>query len=78
MEQRNDISVIQKLHDSEINARISSFFDGQWRAEIGDEMNGFKKSQDTEDFNSAESALSEMALEIYPDSDFAKANPKAE
>ena len=34
-------TVIAAIHDSEINGEISWFFDGTWRVQLGDEMNGF-------------------------------------
>ena len=65
------MSIMQKLHDSEINARISSFYDGSWTWEIGDEMNGFKAEGFAKSFEAAETALAASARGLYPDSYFA-------
>ena len=35
-------SFIEALHDSEINGEIGGFFDGVWRAKIGDPWNGYR------------------------------------
>ena len=67
-------SFIADLHDSEINGEIGWFFDGVWRAKIGDPWNGYRAEKD--DFMSlAEAAkwLRSKAIELYPDSEFAKA-----
>lgn len=71
------MNIFQQLHDSEINGRISSFFDRQWRAELGDEMNGFVEHRDADTYAGAEAALAEMAVKHYPDSDFAKAQTQS-
>jgi len=39
--------VMKALYASEINCGVQSFWDGEWQAWIGDEMNGIKY----EDFN---------------------------
>jgi hypothetical protein len=65
-------NIFQELHDSEINGRISSFFDGSWRVELGDEMNGFVDDDDASTYAEAEAALARMAIKRYPDSAFAK------
>lgn len=70
------MSIFQELHDSEINGRISCFYDSQWRAELGDDMNGWKATRDADTFAGAEKALAEMACVYYPDSDFAAARQK--
>lgn len=35
---------LKRLYDLEINVRLSSFWDGGWTVEIGDEMNGFTET----------------------------------
>lgn len=36
---------MQLLHDlHEVNARVDSFFDGQWNVRIGDDVNGYRES----------------------------------
>jgi hypothetical protein len=66
------MNIFQELHDSEINGRISSFFDGSWRVELGDEMNGFTAEDEASSYAEAEAVLARMAIERYPDSAFAK------
>ena len=39
-------SLLEDLHDSEINGEIGCFFDGVWRAKIGDPWNGFQVETD--------------------------------
>ena len=67
-------SFLEDFHDSEINGEIGWFFDGVWRAKIGDPWNGYRAEQDG--FVSLSQAidwLRSKAIEIYPDSEFAKA-----
>ena len=62
----------QALHDSEINCRLESFYDGGWTAWLGDEMNGFpfaKVRGDT--FEECVSALADQACAVFPESVFA-------
>lgn len=35
------VSIIQELHDSEINVALQSFLDGVFEVKIGDRVNGF-------------------------------------
>jgi hypothetical protein len=37
-------SELKRLYDLEVNVRLSSFWDGDWTVEIGDEMNGFTET----------------------------------
>ena len=68
-------SFIEDLHDSEINGEIGWFFDGMWRAKIGDPWNGYRAEVDGL-MSLAEAAkwLRSKAIELYPDSDFAKSH----
>jgi len=34
------MNILQRLHDSEINAGFQAFFEGEWTAWIGDDLNG--------------------------------------
>lgn len=65
-------NVMQALHNSEINASISSFFDGEWKASLGDEMNGFSEVTYAESFADAEIALHRMTMRHFPNSVYAR------
>jgi len=67
------MSIMQKLYDSEINASISTFWDGGFDVKLGDPMNGFDNETTVKTFAEAEAWLAETAALIYPDSVFAKA-----
>lgn len=64
-------SMMQRLHDSEINSSISSFYDGCWDWKLGDYMNGWKAEGQERSFEKAEEALAQAALEHFPQSTFA-------
>ena len=66
------MSIIQDLHDSEINCTVSTFFDGCFDWKLGDEMNGFKAQGSARSFAEAERQLAATARRIYPDSAFAQ------
>jgi hypothetical protein len=65
-------SFIEDLHDSEINGEIGWFFDGVWCAKIGDPHNGYKAEGTFMSLRQATEWLRSKAIEIYPDSEFAK------
>ena len=69
-------SILQQLHDSEINCGVKCFWDSCWTAWIGDDMNGIK-SENTglENFARCEMWLREEALRLFPNSAFAKDLP---
>ena len=59
--------LLEDLNDSEINGEIGWFFDGVWRAKIGDPWNGYLAAEDG--FPSlAEAAdwLRSKAVELFP------------
>ena len=62
------------LHDSEINGEIGWFFDALWCAKIGDKLNGYKAEDTFASLAQAAEWLQSKAIELYPDSDFAKAH----
>lgn len=64
--------VLQRLHDSEINASIGSFYDGCFTAKLGDEMNGFIAEETLPTMVEAERWLQNEAIARFPDSVFAK------
>jgi hypothetical protein len=61
------------LHDSEINVEISVFNDAEWRAKLGDPVNGYRAEQIFGSLGQAAKWLRAKAIEIYPKSEFAKA-----
>lgn len=65
------MSVLQQLHDSEINGSISSFYDGVWTVRLGDDMNGYKEECIVSTYTEAEKALVDLAIKHYPNSKFA-------
>ena len=65
-------SFITGLHDSEINGEILWFFDNVWGVKIGDRLNGYKAETTFPSFPQAMRWLRDKALELYPDSEFAK------
>ena len=54
-------SIIQLLHDVEVNASISSFYDGGWTVKLGDEVNGFIAEAQVGSFEEAERWLYDKA-----------------
>ena len=64
--------VIRDLRDSEINAEIGWFYDGVWWAKVGDEVNGFGGEGRSASLAEAAEWLRQKAIELYPDSVFAK------
>lgn len=64
--------VMPALYASEINCGIQSFWDGEWQAWIGDEMNGIKMEDFNIPFDDLGEWLHESALRCYPESDYAK------
>lgn len=64
-------SMMQRLHDSEINSSISSFYDGCFDWKLGDDMNGYKAEGQTRTYEMAEAALAAAAVEHFPQSTFA-------
>jgi hypothetical protein len=60
------------LHDSEINGEIGWFYDGVWYAKIGDKLNGYVAEEGFISLDQAADWLRDKAIELYPDSEFAK------
>ena len=66
-------SFITDLHASEINGEISWFFDNVWGAKIGDKLNGYMaETAELPSLGHAARWLCDRALELYPESEFAK------
>lgn len=66
------IRVISALHDSQINGEISWLLDGCWRVRIGDQWNGYKAEETVNDLFDAVVWFRTKAVELYPDSGFAR------
>ena len=66
-------SLLEDLHDSEINGEISWFYDNVWGAKVGDKLNGYlAETAELPSLGNAARWLCDRALEFYPDSAFAK------
>lgn len=66
------MSVMQDLYDDEINFTVSTFWDGGFEVQIGDDMNGFKASATFWHWGQVEQWLIAEAIKHWPKSDFAK------
>ena len=66
------MSVLQALYDSEINFKLSTFWDAGFAWQLGDEMNGFKAAGCADTLAEAEQELASAAKAHFPDSHFAK------
>lgn len=64
--------MFQKLHDSEINFQVSSFFDGEFTVRLGDEMNGWLAEKIVSSWDEVPECLKALAIQHFPDSDFAR------
>jgi hypothetical protein len=64
-------SVFQRLYDSEINFRVSCFWDNRFDVALGDEMNGFGAKANLETWGEVEQWFEENARRLYPNSKFA-------
>lgn len=71
------MSILQRLYDSEINAKIEWFWDSGFDVTLGDHMNGYVDSMNTRDWAEAEAWLRDKAIEHWPQSDFAKSQRTA-
>lgn len=71
--------VIRALYASEINCRISTFWDAGITVELGDEANGFRESAtfDIGEMDKAALWLDERVRAHYPHSVYAKPRPPA-
>ena len=66
------MSVFQDLYHSEINFKVSTFWDGGFDVFLGDEMNGFKARVILNRWGEVEAWLTHRAIEAFPDSLFAE------
>lgn len=66
------LSILQSLHDSEINWSLSAFYDGNYVARLGDEWNGFVAQETCHSIDEAIAWLDRTARDKYPGSVHAK------
>jgi hypothetical protein len=66
-------TVIPDLYNSEINVKIEWFWDGSFHVALGDDMNGWDAESHFDQWVDALEWLQTKAIEIYPESSFAKA-----
>lgn len=62
------LTILQRLHDSEINFAISCFYDSCWTVKLGDDMNGFTAETQVNNYVEALAWLDKEARERFPDS----------
>jgi hypothetical protein len=60
------------LHDSEINGKVSWFFDGVWTIKLNDPHSGYDAEADVSSPEEAADWLRETAIKLFPNSKFAK------
>jgi hypothetical protein len=65
-------SVLQRLHDSEINVELSSFYDCGFWWKLGDEMNGYVAEGHASTPDEAVARIVRAAIQHYPNSHFAR------
>ncbi len=68
----NLATIMTALHDSEINGQVSWFFDRGWSVKLGDSMNGYETEAVVASTEEAAEWLREAAVQLYPESEFAK------
>lgn len=62
------LKILKCLYENEINWRLSCFWDGGYRIELGDEINGFQiGAQGFETINEAIEWLFKEACTLYPE-----------
>lgn len=65
------MSVFQDLYDSEINFKISCFWDAGFDVALGDDLDGVKDSTNVHRVGEIEPWLTKAAINYYPNSRFA-------
>ncbi len=68
------MNVMQELYNSEINFSVSCFWDGGFDVTIGDDMNGYNFKGYARTWFDVEEVLTREALQLYPNSKFARRN----
>jgi hypothetical protein len=67
----NSFEQLKKLHASEINFRIETFWDAGFRWKLGDDVNGYVAEGDAKTLEDAAWLLAGAAREHFPESQFA-------
>ena len=68
----NLTNVLEDLYESEINFHIGTFWDAGYDVFLGDHLNGYiDESLQIDTIEEVAQELIRMAIEHYPDSDFA-------
>lgn len=70
-------TIIEALHDSEINGEVSWFFDNTWRVKLGDRDNGYVAEAIVASAEEAAEWLRANAVRRYPQSRFAMMYPRS-
>jgi hypothetical protein len=70
-------TVIEALHDSEINGAVSWLFDDVWHVVLGDSHNGIDAEATVGSPQEAAEWLRANAVRRYPHSEFAKQFPRS-
>jgi hypothetical protein len=65
-------TIIEALHESEINGSVSWFFDDLWSVALGDPNKGFDAEATVYSSQEAAEWLRANAARLHPDSKFAK------
>jgi hypothetical protein len=65
-------SVMQRLYDSEINFKVSAFYDDGFHVELADELNGIRAEARLSTWADVEEWLAGMARVHFPTSAFAR------
>jgi hypothetical protein len=68
----DNVSIFQRLYDSEINFEVSCFWDGEFDVRLGDAINGFVAQDKVPTWEEVAPWLRAQALFHYPHSGFAK------
>ena len=65
------VTELQQIYDSEINVRISWFWDGGFEVRLGDERNGYEAEEIVSSASEILPWLQEAIAHFYPDSSYA-------
>jgi hypothetical protein len=66
-------TLLGDLRESEINVEITLLNDDEWSARLGDPLNGYRAERMFGALSEAGEWLRAKAIELYPDSGFARA-----
>ena len=66
------MSILQQLHDSEINGSVRWLFDGDWEVTLGDYLSEPTEKASVSTYFEAEAWLISTAIRLFPGSAFAE------